>query len=54
MVGFLILDLVIDEAHLILVNIYAPSDTSQQVAFFKDLENHLSEFAQENLIVAGD
>ena len=51
---FLILDLVIDEAQLILVNIYAPNDTSQQVAFFKELEHHLAEFAQENVVSAGD
>ena len=51
---FLILDLVIDETHLTLVNIYAPNDTSQQVVFFKELENQLSEFPQENLVVAGD
>ena len=51
---FLILSLIIDESHLILVNIYAPNDANQQVIFFKDLENHLVEFAQENIIVAGD
>ena len=52
--GFLILDQVIDETHLILVNIYAPNDTSQQVAFFKELNHHLEEFAQENVVIAGD
>ena len=51
---FLILDLVIDETHLILVNIYAPNDTSQQVAFFKELNHHLGEFAQESVVIAGD
>ena len=51
---FLILDLVIDETRLILVNIYAPNDTSQQVAFFKELEHHLAEFAEENVVIAGD
>ena len=34
---FLILDLLIDELHLILVNIYAPNDANQQVTFFKEL-----------------
>ena len=51
---FLILNLMIDESHLILVNIYAPNDANQHVSFFKDLENRLVEFAEENIIVAGD
>ena len=51
---FLILDLLIDELHLILVNIYAPNDANQQVTFFKELENQLEDFAQENIIIAGD
>ena len=45
----LILDLIADDTHLILVNIYAPNDAKQQVAFFKELQNHLTEFAQENI-----
>ena len=51
---FLILDLLIDELHLILVNIYAPNDANQQVPFFKELENLLEDFSQENIIIAGD
>ena len=51
---YLILDLLIDELHLILVNIYAPNDANQQVTFFKELENQLEDFAQENIIIAGD
>ena len=51
---FLILDLLIDELHLILVNIYAPKDANQQVTFFKELKNQLEDFAQENIIIAGD
>ena len=49
---FLILDLLIDELHLILVNIYAPNDANQQVTFFKELENQLEDFAQENIIIS--
>ena len=49
---FLILDLLIDELHLILVNIYAPNDVNQQVMFFKEPENQLKDFAQENIIIA--
>ena len=41
---FLVLDLLIDELHLILVNIYAPNDANQQVTFFKELENQLEDF----------
>ena len=51
---FLIIDLLIDELHLILVNIYAPNDANQQVTVFKELENQLEDFAQENIIIAGD
>ena len=51
---FLIFDLLIDELHLILVNIYAPNDANQQVTFFKELENQLEDFAQENIIIGGD
>ena len=36
------------------VNIYAPNDANQQVTFFKELENQLEDFAQENIIIAGD
>ena len=31
---FIILDLIVDESRIILVNIYDPNDTNQQVAFF--------------------
>ena len=40
--------------HLILVNIYAPNDANQQVTVFKELENQLEDFAQENIIIDGD
>jgi len=36
------------------VNIYAPNDANQEVAFFKELENQLEYFPQENIIIAGD
>ena len=51
---FLILNLLVDKLHLILVNSYAPHDANQQVTFFKELENQLEDFAQENIIIAGD
>jgi len=50
----LILDLIPDDTHLVLVNIYAPNDAKQQIVFFKELQNHLTEFAQENIIIAGN
>ena len=33
---------------------YAPNDAKQQRVFFKDLQNHLAEFTQENMIIVGD
>lgn len=51
---YIILDIIVDESYLILVNIYAPNDLNQQLAFFKDLQHRLQEFAQESIIVGGD
>ena len=42
----ILLDLIVDEYHIILVNIYALNDVNQQLTFFKDLQNLLAEFAQ--------
>ena len=36
---FIILDLVVDESHIVLVNIYAPNDANQQITFLKDLQS---------------
>ena len=51
---FLILDLVIKETRLILVNNYAPNDSSQHMGFFKELQHRVVEFVQENFVIAGD
>ena len=51
---YILLDLIVDESHIILLNIYAPNDINQQVTFFRSLQNLLAEFAQENIVVAGD
>ena len=51
---FLILDVAFDDTHFILANIYAPNDAKQQIVFFKDLQKHLGEFTQENMIIVGD
>ena len=42
---FIILDAMVDDSHVILVNIYAPNDLNQQLAFFNDLQHTLQEFA---------
>ena len=44
----------VDDSHVILVNIYAPNDLNQQLAFFNDLQHTLQEFAQEYIIMGGD
>ena len=51
---FLVLDLLTDELHLILVNTYGPNNANQQVTFFKELENQLEDFSQENIFIASD
>ena len=51
---FIILDLIVDDTHIIIANIYAPNDTNQQISFFKDLQNRLTTFTQESIIIAGD
>ena len=51
---YILLDLIVDESHIILLNIYAPNDVNQQLTFFKGLQNLLAEFAKENIVVAGD
>ena len=51
---FIILDLKADDWHLILVNIYAPNDSSQQITFFKNLQDVLSPFSEENIIIGVD
>ena len=43
---YIILDAMVDDSHVILVNIYAPNDLNQQLAFFNDLQHTLQEFAQ--------
>ena len=51
---FIILKLSLDQQSIVLVNIYAPNDTNQQIAFFSKLNQLLQEFAQENIIIGGD
>ena len=51
---YIILDAMVDDLHVILVNIYAPNDLNQQLAFFNDLQHTLQEFTQEVIIMGGD
>ena len=51
---YIILDAMVDDSHVVLVNIYAPNDLNQQLAFFNDLQHILQEFAQEHIIIGGD
>ena len=43
-----------DEQAIVLVNIYAPNDANQQVAFFSKLNYLLQEFSHDNIIIGGD
>ena len=47
---YIILDGMVDDSLVILVNIYAPNDLNQQLAFFNDLQHTL----QEYIIMGGD
>ena len=51
---YILLDLIVDESHIILLNIYAPNGINQQLTFFRSLQNLLAEFASEDIVVAGD
>ena len=51
---FIILKLSLGEKVIVLVNIYAPNDVAQQVAFFKRLNQKLEEFAQDTTVIGGD
>ena len=51
---FIILDVTLDDSHIILVNIYAPTDLNQPVKFFKLVQHHLQDFSEEIVIIGGD
>ena len=51
---FIILDVALEDTHIILVNIYAPNDLNQQVKFFKLVQHHLQDFSEEIVIIGGD
>ena len=52
---FIIAEAIIDGTKIVLVNIYAPNDSKQQIAFLRDLSKQfLSMYANENLVLGGD
>ena len=51
---YIILDIALADTRVTLVNIYAPNDVKQQVSFFKELQEQLQEFSEENTIIGGD
>ena len=51
---FLILDTKFNDSHLVLVNIYAPNDTIQQIQFLQIIQERLANYADENIIIGGD
>ena len=44
----------LEEKAIVLVNIYAPNDVAQQVAFFKRLNQQLEEFALDTIVIERD
>ena len=51
---YIVLDIALADTRVALVNIYAPNDVNQQVSFFKELQEQLQEFSEENIIIGGD
>ena len=49
-----ILDTKINGSNFILVNVYAPNKIAQQVQFFEKINNKLSSYADENILIGGD
>ena len=48
------MDTLLADTRIILVNIYAPNDPSQQSSFFKEIQQQLQEFSEEIIIIGGD
>ena len=51
---YIIADILLNQIRIGLVEIYAPNDQTQQVQFFKKLQQHLEPFADEQIVVGGD
>ena len=50
----IIADIFFNQTRIVLVNIYAPNDQTQQVLFFERLQQHLEPFADEHIVVGDD
>ena len=50
---YIMLHIALADTQVALVNIYAPNDVNQQVSFFKELQEQLQEFSEENIIIGG-
>ena len=52
---YIVAEIVIDNTKVVLVNVYAPNDTNQQVVFLRGLSNNLlCKYGNENLVLGGD
>ena len=49
-----ILEIKLDNQNLVLANIYAPNDITQQIKFFQGLNQTLNGYSDNNLIIGGD
>jgi len=50
----IILEIKLDNQNLVLANVYAPNDISQQIKFYQDLNRTLRRFSDSKLIIGGD
>ena len=49
----IVLDTKMNGVNLVLTNLYAPDDISEQEQFFEKVTNKLSNYAAENIIILG-
>ena len=47
-------DTKMNDTNLVLINLYAPNDLSQQVQFFDRITDKLTNYADESIIIGGD
>ena len=50
----IILEIKLDNQNLVLANVYAPNDITQQIKFFQELNQALNSYPDNNLIIGGD
>ena len=48
------MEIKLDNQLLVLSNVYAPNDASQQIKFFQDLNKTLADHSDKNVIIEGD